>query len=101
MTDREQINYVTKKVYDYAVEICELKQKNYELKLQIVELENSTKDTNVLCQKRKRKFKFMTVKEYCEKTDCQNCEYCFNTFYDKNRVYKKRNGKYILTEVKE
>lgn len=69
MTDREQINSLTKKVYDYAVEICELKQKSYELKQQIAELENSAKDTNTLCQKCKRKckFKFMTVKEYCKK----------------------------------
>ena len=67
MTDREQINSLTKKVYDYAVEICELKQENYELKQQIAELENSAKDTNTLCQKCQRKRKFMTVKEYCEK----------------------------------
>lgn len=32
MTDREQINILSKQVYDYAVEICELKQENYELK---------------------------------------------------------------------
>lgn len=51
--------------------------------------------------KKKRKFKFMTVKEYCNQTDCQKCERCYNMFYDKTKPYKTKNGKYILREVKE
>lgn len=51
--------------------------------------------------KKKRKFKFMTVKEYCKKTECQNCERCYNMFYDKSRPYKTKDGKYVLIKVKE
>lgn len=52
-------------------------------------------------EQKKRKFKFMTVKEYCNQTDCQKCERCYNMFYDKTKPYKTKNGKYILREVKE
>lgn len=69
-----------------------VKVENCELKQRVAELENS---------KKKRKFKFMTVKEYCNQTDCQKCERCYNMFYDKTKPYKTKNGKYILREVKE
>lgn len=91
MTDEERL-LACKRIENLFMEIMELRLENCELKWQIAKLKKS---------KKKHKFKFMTVKEYCKKTDCQNCEYCFNTFYDKNRMYKKRNGKYILAEVKE
>lgn len=50
---------------------------------------------------RTRKFKFITVREWCDKTECQDCEHCFNMFYDKNRPYKTKDGKYILIEVEK
>lgn len=87
-----------------------LKQENNELKQQIVKLKNSGKDTNVITKKRKRKFKFMTVKGWCDKTNCKKCEYCKDSTFCEylqfnktmiNTPYKTRNGKYILIEVKE
>lgn len=64
--------------------------------------------------KKKRKFRAMTIREHCTKEKCKKCEYFYGTIYcnypDINRIlkeredckpYKKRNGKYILVEVKE
>lgn len=64
--------------------------------------------------KKKRKFKIMTVKEYCDKTNCQKCEYCsgsvFCDYMKFNGIvkmkmsvtpYKTKDDKYILVEVKE
>lgn len=107
MTDREQINSLTKKVFDYANEIVALKQENNELKKRVAELEKP---------KKKRKFRAMTIGEYCtgKKKKCEGCEYNRNWWYcsysnlnkvnqerDKNKPYKTRDGKYILREVKE
>ena len=64
--------------------------------------------------KKKSKFKIMTVKEWCNKTDCKKCEYCkgsvFCDYLQFNGItmmkmsitpYKTKDGKYILIEVKE
>lgn len=77
------------------------------------EHENSAKDTNVCGKKPKRKFRAMTVKEYCDKVgDCKKCPYCFDTIFcdymEFNGIvkmktsvtpYKTKDGKYILIEV--
>lgn len=64
--------------------------------------------------KKKHKFRAMTIREHCTKEKCKKCEYFYRTNYcnypDINRIlkeredykpYKKRNDKYILIEVKE
>ena len=64
--------------------------------------------------KKKRKFRAVTIKEHCDKEKCKKCEYLYGTFYcvysvfngihkgrENSKPYKKRNGKYILREVKE
>lgn len=63
--------------------------------------------------KKKRKFRVMTVKEWCDKANCKKCEYCSDSvFCDylqfngitmmkmSNTPYKTKNNKYILIEVK-
>ena len=107
MTDRELIDSLVKKTFDYADEIMELKQGNNELKKRVAELEKP---------KKKRKFRAMAIGEHCtgEKTKCEDCEYYRSWWYcdysdfnqvhrgrEKNKPYKKRNGKYILIEVTE
>lgn len=105
MTDREQINSLTKKVSDYADEIVALKQENNELKKRVAELEKP---------KRKRKFRAMTNAEFCgtyagEKDfDCSNCSLfhysgvCELTDISiSEKPYKTKDGKYILIEAKE
>lgn len=63
--------------------------------------------------KKKRKFRAMTIGEYCtgEKKKCEDCEYNRNWWYcaypnlnkviEKNKPYKTKDGKYILIEEKE
>lgn len=107
MTDRERIDSLVRKAFDYAAEIMELKQENNELKKRIAELEKP---------KKKHKFRAMTIGEHCivGNAECKDCEYHFDEFYcgysdfnkvnrsrNKNKPYKKRNGKYIMIEVKE
>lgn len=67
------------------------------------------KNTN----KPKHKFRAMTIGEWCNPTKCPECEYHYGIFYcdylkfneihkrEYSKPYKKRNGKYILIEVKE
>lgn len=56
----------------------------------------------------------MTVKEWCDKTNCKKCEYCKDSAFCEylqfneiiimemsNTPYKTKDGKYILIEVKE
>ena len=76
---------------------------------------NPSKSTGLKISKKKRKFRAMTLGEHCAKEECKKCEYhLYGTIYcnypDINRIhkeredckpYKKRNGKYILIEVKE
>ena len=63
--------------------------------------------------KKKRKLRAMTISEWCEPKKCPKCEYHYGAFYcaysilnglnqrqNKSNPYKKRNGKYILVEVK-
>lgn len=108
MTDRERIYNLVDKVCDLSIKIIdkitELKQENNKLKQRVAELEKP---------KKKRKFRAMTVKEYCDKVgDCKKCSYCFNTIFCdymkfngiakmKTSVtpYKTKDGKYILVEV--
>lgn len=94
MTDRQCIDSLIDKVCDLSIKavdkITELKQENSKLKQRVAGLENASKP--------KRKFKFMTVQEHCNQTDCQKCERCYNLFYDKDKPYKTKNGKYILIE---
>jgi hypothetical protein len=64
--------------------------------------------------KKKRKFKAMTVGEWCDPSKCSQCEYHYNLYFcsyaefnrvnralEKDKPYKTKNGKYILIEVKE
>lgn len=64
--------------------------------------------------KKKRKLKIMTVKEWCDKTNCKKCEYCKDSAFCEylqlneiiimkmsNTPYKTKAGKYILVEVRE
>lgn len=108
MTDRERIYNLVDKVCDLPIKaidkITELKQENSKLKQRVAELEKP---------KKKRKFRAMTKGEWCTKK-CPECEYhyaiicCdyseFNGIHKglgNSKPYKKRNGKYILVEVKE
>lgn len=91
MTDEERLIYFNR-IVDLTVEIRELRLENCKLKQKVTELKNP---------KKKRNFKFMTVQEHCNQTDCQKCERCYNLFYDKDKPYKSQDGKYILREVKE
>lgn len=62
--------------------------------------------------KKKRKFRAMTIKEYCSKW-CSTCKYKFkmyclyqnitgiNRFKERDTPYKTTDGKYIMIEVKE
>lgn len=95
----------------------QLMQGNYDeveefIKKRYDEHENSAKDTNVRGKKRKRKFRAMTISEWCDPKKCPKCEYHYGAFYcaysifnglnrgqNKSKSYKKRNGKYILVEV--
>lgn len=70
-------------------------------------------DEHENANKPKRKFRAVTIREHCAKAECEKCEYNygFGCFYsDFNEIhkeredckpYKKRNGKYILVEVRE
>lgn len=71
-------------------------------------------DEHKKMSKKKRKFRVMTVKEWCDKPNCKKCEYCqdsifcdylqFNGITEmkmSNIPYKTKAGKYILIEVKE
>lgn len=65
--------------------------------------------------KKKRKFRAMTVREWCIPKRCLKCEYHYAIFYcnylefngiddkerEKNKPYKTKDGKYIFIEVKE
>lgn len=107
MTNEERIYELIESAYSLAVtatnRITELKQENSELKKRVAELERP---------KKKRKFRAMTIGEYCEQAECKKCEYHYGAFYcdysnfngihrEHSKPYKKRNGKYILREVKE
>lgn len=109
MTDRERIYNLIDKVCDLSIKaidkITELKQENSKLKQRVAELEKP---------KKKRKFRAMTISEWCDPKKCPKCEYHYGAFYceystfnglnqrpNKSKPYKKRNGKYILVEVKE
>lgn len=109
MTDRERIYNLVDKVCDLSIKaidkITELKQENSKLKQRVAELEKP---------KKKRKFRAMTIGEYCTEENCKKCEYYRDWFYcdyldfnkvnrgrDKKKPYKTKDGKYILIEVKE
>ena len=81
---------------------------------------NPSKSTVLKMSKKKRKFRIMTLDEYCtyRKTECNGCEYRQSlTYYDyycdysnfnkvnrerdKSKPYKTKDGKFILNEVKE
>ena len=61
--------------------------------------------------KKKRKFRAMTCKEFCIKCECceNYSEYNDDTYYcsgfmrtiDDTALYRTKDGKYILREVKE
>lgn len=74
---------------------------------------NPSKSTGLKISKKKRKFRVMTVEEWCDKANCKKCEYCSDSvFCDylqfngitmmkiSNTPYKTKNNKYILIEVK-
>lgn len=109
MTNEERIYELIESAYSLAVtatnRITELKQENSELKKRVAELEKP---------KKKRKFRAMTKGEWCVPKRCPECEYHYAIFHcdysefngipkelSKSKPYKKRNGKYILIEVKE
>lgn len=71
-------------------------------------------DEHENASKKKRKFRAMTISEWCDPKKCPKCEYHYGAFYcvysdfnginkgrENSKPYKKRNGKYILIEVKE
>lgn len=79
---------------------------------------NHSKSTGLKTNKKKRKFRAMTIGEHCtyRKTGCNGCEYrqsltycdyyCdysdfnqVNKWHDRNKPFKTKGGKYILTEV--
>ena len=109
MTDRERIYNLVDKVCDLSIalidKITELKQENSKLKQRVAELERP---------KKKHKFRAMTKGEWCVPKRCPECEYHYAIFHcdylefngipkglGNSKPYKKRNGKYILIEVKE
>lgn len=100
MTDRERIDSLVKKASDYADEITELKQENSELKKRVAELEKP---------KKKRKFRAMTCDEFCHKYSfCGECpmydkriDNCSTPYFKGNDLFRTKNGKYIMIEVKE
>lgn len=62
--------------------------------------------------KKKRKFRAMTVGEWCDPSKCSQCEYHYNLHFcsyaefnrvnkalGKDKPYKTKNGKYIFIEV--
>jgi hypothetical protein len=64
--------------------------------------------------KPKRKFRAMTISEWCDPKKCPKCEYHYGAFYcdysnfnqvnrgrEKNKAYKTKDEKYILREVSE
>lgn len=80
-------------------EVKEFIQKRYD------ELESASKP--------KRKFRAMTISEWCDPKKCPKCEYHYGAFYcdysnfnqvnrgrEKNKPYKTKDEKYILIEVK-
>lgn len=78
---------------------------------------NPSKSTGLKMSKKKRKFRAMTVKEYCDTVGCDKCSYYDECFGEKSSYYpitkmveRKFNdktfyitedGKYILREIKE
>ena len=59
-----------------------------------------------------RKFRAMTIGEYCEQAECKKCEYHYGAFYcdysnfngthrEHSKPYKTKDGKYIFIEVRE
>lgn len=105
MTDRERVYNLVDKVCDLSIKaidkIMELKQENSKLKQRVAELENASKP--------KRKFRAMTYSEFCKKFSfCDECpEYdkyknaCCAPYIKDNDLYRTKDGKYILIEVKE
>lgn len=101
--EEQRIDNLVKTTYDYAEKIRKLKQENYELKQRVAKFEKP---------KKKRKFRVMTISEWCDPKKCPKCEYHYGAFYcvysdfnginkgrENSKPYKKRNGKYILVEV--
>lgn len=84
MTDRERLYNLVNTVCDYSIKaidkITELKQENNELKKRIAKLEKP---------KKKRKFRAMTVSEWCKLTGYLKCEYYWKNYYC---LYSKLNG---------
>ena len=69
----------------------------------IAEPENLATDTNVPTKKPKRKFRAMTIGEFCKRfnKDCDECPYYhISCGFEENKPCKPY-GKYILIEVKE
>lgn len=75
---------------------------------------NPSKSTGLKRSKKKRKFRAMTIGEYCRNINyCNKCEYRHGIFCDysefqgvdrereKDKSYKTKDGKYIFIEVKE
>ncbi len=66
-----------------------------------------------MCQMKKRKFRAMTIGEYCEcnRPTCRDCGYSrgldccdyskFHKVQTGRELYKTKDGKYILIEVEE
>lgn len=81
---------------------------------EIIDIINKQQAVELEKPKKKRKFRAMTIEEYCAKGNCGKCEYHNGWFYcdyldfnkvnrgqDKKEPYKIKNGKYIMIEVKE
>lgn len=100
MTDRERVYNLVNKVCEYATWALELKQENSELKKRVAELEKP---------KKKHKFRAMTCDEFCHKYSfCGECpmydkriDDCSTPYFKGNDLFRTKNGKYIMIEVKE
>jgi hypothetical protein len=89
----------------------QLIQGNYD---EVKEFIQKRYDEHENASKKKRKFRAMTIREYCDLKKCNQCEYHYGVFgvfrceysmFNESRItskpYKTKDGKYILIEVKE
>lgn len=84
----------------------QLMQENFD---EVEEFIKKRYDEHENANKPKRKFRAMTCGEFCHKFRfCRQCpmydehiDDCITPYFRGSDLYKKRNGKYILIEVKE
>nr|DAF79757.1 MAG TPA: hypothetical protein [Caudoviricetes sp.] len=90
----------------------QLIQENFDKVEEFIKLRYTEQSEKAI--KKKHKFRAKTIREHCSIEECKKCEYLYGTIYclysvfngihkerEDSKPYKKRNGKYILIEVKE